>query len=178
MRSRVLAAAALALAACAASGAELVDRILAVVDTRPVFLSDVKAVEALDGRTRAEALERTIDEMLLFQEAFRLPQAAASEEEVRAVADSALPAIRRAARRRAVVQKYIAFRFRPQVRIDEDEVRRAYAAQWEGRPDAPSPQTAEAELRDRLVEAEVAARVAAWLKDLRAAAQIRYNAPE
>src|SRR5688572_2380847 len=72
----------------AVAGAEpvLVERILAVVDGRPVLLSEVRVVEQLTGQERGPSLEALIDERLMFREASRLPQAALSpDEETRAL---------------------------------------------------------------------------------------------
>jgi hypothetical protein len=137
-----------------ASAGELIERVVAVVDGRALCLSDVRAVEALDGVGAPEALTRLVDETLIFHETFRLPQAALSADEERAVQDPD-PARHRAHRRRSVIHKYVAFRFRPQVRIDDARL-------------APAE-------RERLIGEEVDRRVAEWLRDLRAAATIRYN---
>jgi hypothetical protein len=158
------------------AGAVLVERILAVVDGRPVMLSDVRAVEALDRTGRAAALERVIDETLLFQEASRLPQAAATPE---ASAPAMPPEIRRVAHRRGVIERYVAFRFRPQVRIDDDTVAKAYEEEAGGAGAGARDRAAGLRaVRARLTTAEVERRVAEWVKELRASARIRYNALE
>jgi len=110
---------------------EIVERVLAAVDDRPIFLSDVRAIEEVDGVERPVALERAIDEELVSREAFRLPQAAVTLEEEAAALPGrpealADPVLRRLAHRRALVRKYAAFRFRPQVRVEYERVRRAY----------------------------------------------------
>jgi hypothetical protein len=171
MRSRVLAGAAAAVLAASAAAGELVERVLAVVDGRALCLSDVRAVERLDGVERDTALARLVDESLLFQEAFRLPQAAIVEN----AGSAEDAAVQRARHRRAVIQRYVDFRFRPQVRIEDDAVRQAYAQEAEEHPDGPGFETAAAAVRERLVAAEVARRVDEWLRDLRATARIRYN---
>jgi hypothetical protein len=171
MRSRALTGAAAIVLGASLAAAELVERVVAVVDGRALCLSDVRAVERLDGVGRDTALARLVDESLLFQEAFRLPQAALAEG-----TDSAEdPAVRRAQHRRAVIQRYVDFRFRPQVRVEDDAVRQAYAQEAETRPGGPDFETAAAAVRERLVAAEVAQRVDEWLRDLRATARIRYN---
>src|SRR5262245_30069395 len=113
--------------AASAARAELVERILAVVDGRPVLLSEVRAMETLKGLDEKAALEAMIDERVMYQEASRLPQAALSpEEEERAYlalvargADVAPAELRRIARRQLAILKYVEFRFRPQVRASE-----------------------------------------------------------
>src|SRR5690242_999212 len=68
---------------------DLVERVLAVVDGRPVLLSEVRLRQRLQGTSEAEALEGLIDELLMYEQAARLPQAALrAEEEERAVADA------------------------------------------------------------------------------------------
>lgn len=166
----------------------LVDRIVAVVEGRPVLLSEVRVLEQVSGRSPAEALEALIDERLMIREAARLPQAALTTEEeerarasLRERADAARVSaserdLRQIARRQATIVKYVEFRFRPQVRVDEDAVRRAYDEAWSGRPDAPDFETASPELRRRLAEDDLRQRMEAWVKDLRAGADVRYNA--
>jgi hypothetical protein len=162
-----------------ARAAELVERVLAIVDGRVLCLSDVRAVERLDGVDREAALARLVDEMLLFHEAFRLPQSAVPGDEpgpgeAPGVHD---PAVRRASYRRAVIRKYVAFRFRPQVRVDEDAVRKLYAEDVV-RGNAPAFEDAAPAIRERLAAQEVDRRVADWVRDLRQTAVIRYNPVE
>lgn len=165
-------AAVLVLLAAGAAAGELVERVVAVVDGRALCLSDLQAVERLDGVARNVAIARLVDETLLFQEAFRLPLAAATEDAREGEDDAA---IRRARQRRAVIRRYVDFRFRPQVRVEEEAVRRAYVRET-GVPAAGTAfEAAAPALRERLVADEVARRVEEWLRDLRAAARIRYN---
>ena len=149
--------AAVASAASAAAAAPVIERIVAVVDGRALCLSDVRAIETLDGLGREAALVRLVDETLIFQETFRLPQAALTPEEERE-ANVPDPALHRARRRRAVIRKYVAFRFRPQVRT------------FEAAGDAAD--------RERRTSGEVERRVAEWVRDLRGSATIRYNPAE
>jgi len=168
MPSRPSAWLVLALAVSASASAEpraqIVERVLAVVDDRPVLLSEVRLAQQVRGEDAAPALEALIDEHLMFAEALRLPQAALTDaEEARALASlkgrvpgaAADPdALRRMARRQATILKYVDFRFRPQVRITAEDP----------------------EEKALLEAAELDARIEAWVKDLRAAAQVRYNA--
>jgi hypothetical protein len=152
----------------AAAEPVVVERILAVVDGRPVLLSEVRVVERVTGQDRARALEELIDERLMFREAARLPQATVTEdEEARALqslfaragpALSGVPEgdLRKLARRQASILKYVDFRFRPQVRVD-DEV--------------------EPEAREALAAEDLRRRIEAWVKELRLGADVRYNAP-
>jgi hypothetical protein len=150
----------------AGAGPVLVERILAVVEGRPVMLSEVRLMEQVAGRDAAATLEALIDERLMFREAARLPQAALlPEEEDRALASLRARApeatagvperdLRPIARRQATIVKYVEFRFRPQVRVDEDA------------PPNEADQRAEQDLQQR---------IEAWVKELRAGADVRYN---
>ena len=144
----------------------LIESILAVVDGRPVLLSEVRAVERITGQDRAHALEALIDERLMFREASRLAQAAVSpEEEDRALQSLRQRAmapldgvpereLRQVARRQVAILKYVEYRFRPQVRVEA---------------------SVPAEERERRAEEDLRERIEAWVKELRAAAQVRYN---
>ena len=165
-RRRLLAALLLVLGPARwASPAEVIEAILAVVQERPILLSEVRVVQEVRGLAREPALEALIDERLMFEQAARLPQSAVSDAEVeRGVAGllAGKPTLagrvtesdlRRLVRRQAAILKFVEFRFRPQVRLAEDL----------------SPEARDAELRRALDE-----RIEAWVKDLRAGAEIRY----
>jgi hypothetical protein len=165
--------------------AGVVERILAVVDGRPVLLSDVTVFARVRGQEERAALDGLIDEQLMYREAVRLPQAAVSaEEEERALASllarhpASGPAeeeqLRRLARREAAILKYVEFRFRPQVRVTEEAVRAAYDAA--ARPGGPAFEDAAPAIRERLAAEDLSRRIEEWVKELRQAAQIRYNA--
>jgi hypothetical protein len=162
----------------------VVERILAVVDGRPVLLSEVALFEKVRGEGERQALEGLIDEQLMYREASRLPQAAlTAEEEVRAfeslqarvaaATSDEREQLRRLARRQAAILKYIDFRFRPQVRLSEEAVRAAYEAEAEG--DGASFEDAAPALRERLAQEDLSRRIEAWVKELRQSAEIRYN---
>ncbi|HSB62020.1 MAG TPA: hypothetical protein VLI67_09890 [Vicinamibacteria bacterium] len=166
LRAALLLAALAVLPAPAAPPAEVVERILAVVDDRPVLLSEVRVVEEVRGLSRAQALEALIDERLMFEQAARLPQGVVSDAEVKSGVEDLLagrPALagrvteadlRRLVRRQAAILKFVEFRFRPQVRV----------------PDGLPPEEREAEIRRALDE-----RIEAWVEELRAGAEVRYN---
>ena len=184
MRSR-LAVVVCLLSLPVAARAELVERILAVVDGRPLMLSEVRLLQALRGLGGAQALEALIDERLMFREAMRLPQAAvtvAEEERAYASLKEKLPegvaeeeSLRRLARRQTAIVKYIDVRFRPQVRIAEAAVRDAYASEYGDRPGAPPLAGVEEALRRRLTDRALDGKIEAWVKELRAAAEVQYN---
>lgn len=167
--------------------AEVVERVLAAVDRRPILLSEVQAVEAVRGFSRQVAIDTLIDESLMFREASRLPIAAAAagreEEHLRELLKShpdlvgrvAEADLRRVVRRQAVILRYIELRFLPQVRISEDVVREAYDTDHAGHADAlPFAAVAES-IRARLVRRDLDARIEGWVKELRAGAELRYN---
>ena len=144
----------------------IVDRILAVVDARPILLSELRLAQRVTGEAEPRAaLEALVDEHLMFADASRLPQAALTEEEEAAAVASLSArlgaftgdpdAVRRMARRQATILKYVDFRFRPQVRTTAEDP----------------------EEKARLEAEDLDARIEAWVKDLRAAAAVRYNAP-
>ena len=141
MLSRVLLAV-LALAAPASAAPRVIERVLAVVDARPVLLSELRLAQQVRGEEAGPALEALIDEHLMFAEAVRLPQAALTDaEEAAALASlgALVPgaradaeALRRMARRQATILKYVDFRFRPQVRITAREPRGEGASRGRG----------------------------------------------
>src|SRR5271169_4760014 len=76
------------LAASAAARGEVLERILVVVDERPLLLSEVQALARAKGLEGGVALERAIDERLMYAEASRAPQSAVSPEEEKAAYSS------------------------------------------------------------------------------------------
>lgn len=165
---------------------EVVERIVAVVDDRPLLLSDVRVQGAVGGLAEEAALEAAIDERLMYTEAARIPQAEVSAEEE----DGALallletrptlrseveePGLRRLLRRQIAILKYVEFRFRPQVRVSDDEVRRAWEEEQAGHPAGPALEDEQEAIRARLERRALDERVEAWVKELRARADVRY----
>ena len=186
MRSRPLLTLAAALAVAGAQ-AETVERILAVVDGRPVLLSEVEVMASLKGLDRRGALDALIDQRLMLREARRLSQATVTPAEEQAAHASlvlkygkaSLPEedLRRLARREASILKYVEFRFRPQVRVSDEQLRSAYQAEYSGVENPPPVEAVSESLRRRLAAADLDRRVEAWVKELRASAEVRYNAP-
>ena len=184
-QTRILAPALLVLLAPLAFG-EVAERVLAVVDSRPVLLSEVRALERLRKVDRAQATQAMIDERLMFREAARVPQSALSaDEDERAYrslverwpADAAASEVelRRLARREATILKYLEFRFRSQVRAADDEIRAAYAERYAAAPDAPPLDSVSATLADEIEARKFDERIEAWVRELRAGAEIRLN---
>jgi len=168
------------------AGAEVVERVLAVLDGQPVLASDVRVLEIVRALPQSEALEAALDERLMFREASRVPQATVTAEEEERMLVRLLeerrelkttvsePELRRLVRRQAAIVKYVDFRFRPQVRVTPEDVRKAYDAQYSG-DDAPALSAVGPALEEKLARQALDERVEAWVKELRAAAEIRYN---
>jgi hypothetical protein len=168
---------------------ELVERVVAVVDERPLLLSDVRAQRAVSGLAEDAALEAAIDERLMHAEAARIPQAEVSaEEEDRALAllletrpalrsEVEEPNLRRLLHRQLAILKYVEFRFRPQVRVSDEEVRQAWEEEQAGNPAGPALEDEQEAIRARLERRALDERVEAWVKELRARADVRYVAP-
>jgi hypothetical protein len=189
MRSRLLPALAVATSAALAAPGEIIERVVAVVDERPLLLSDVRALAAVRGLPEKEAVEAAIDERLMSVEAARLPQAeVTAEEEDRALAQlletrPALrgevpePDLRRLLRRQLAILKYVEFRFRPQLRVSDEDVRKAWEEEQAGRPAGPALEDEQDAIRARLERRALDERIEAWVKELRARADVRYVPP-
>jgi hypothetical protein len=170
-------------------GREVVERVVAVVDDRPLLVSDVRAQRAVSGLADGPALEAAIDERLMYAEAARIPQAEVSAaEEDRALAllletkpslraDVGDPGLRRLLHRQLAILKYVEFRFRPQVRVSDDDVRKAWEEEQAGRPAGPALEDEQEAIRARLERQALDDRVEAWVKELRARGEVRYVPP-
>jgi hypothetical protein len=167
--------------------AEVVERVLAVVDRRPVLLTEVRTMGALKGVSDATALEALIDEMLMYAEARRYPQAqptaaeeAAALASLRRLPGNALPEpdLARVARRQATILKYVGLRFRPLLHVSDEAVRQAFDTQFAGQSGAPPFAEIAARIRDQLADQELDARIEEWARQLRSAADINYVAAE
>jgi hypothetical protein len=189
MRSSPAAIAALLLAvtpawvqAQAPPGRETIERVLAVVDERPLLLSDVRTLAAVRALDPKAALEAAIDERLMHAEASRLTQAEVRPEDERSALALLLERapllrqrvgeaeLRRLLRRQIAILKYVEFRFRPQLRVSDEQVRAAWAAEAAG----PAFEDAQEAIRVRLERQALDARVEAWVAELRARAVVRY----
>jgi hypothetical protein len=165
------------------AGTLLVDRVVAVVDRRPLMLSEVRVLAEVRGLDEPTAREELIDERLMFQEAARLPQAAVSDgEESAAVAPLlqrhlAAPEdeLRRLARRQLSILKYVQMRFRPQVRVTDEEVQAEWEHLYASRPDAPALPDVAAALTESLAARKLDERIEEWVKELRQSAEVRVN---
>jgi hypothetical protein len=170
-------------------GASTIESVVAVVDGRPLLLSDQRALEQVRGLPPPAALEALVDERLMQVEASRLPQAEVLPEEEQQATRELLerrptlvpvvpvPDLRRLVRRQLAILKYVEFRFRPQLRVSDDDVRAAF----ERDPSVgDSLEEAKERVRQRLERHALDERVEAWVKELRARAEVRYvgRAPE
>jgi hypothetical protein len=160
-----------------------IESVVAVVDGRPLLLSDVGDLAHVRGLAQTEALEAAIDERLMYQEASRLTQTeVVGDEEDRALAalverkpslaaEVGDPALRRILKRQIAILKYVEFRFRPQIRVSDQQVRAAF----ESDPQAGESFEAEKErIRERLERRALDERVEAWVRELRGRADVRY----
>jgi hypothetical protein len=173
--------------ASAAPGDDIViERVLAVVDRRPVLLSEVRLIERLRNVDQRAALGLLIDELLMYAEARRFAQARPSPGEEAAATASLVrqhldgvseTELRRVAQRQATIVKYISLRLRPLVRVSEEAVVRAYEEARREHVASASGATAAVavdELRERLTQRELDARVEEWTRRLRENGNVDY----
>jgi hypothetical protein len=168
---------------------ETIERVAAVVDDRPLLLSDVRALEIVRGLAADRALEAAIDERLMFSEAARLAQAevrpgdedealaALVQREPQVARRVAEPDLRRLLRRQLTILRYVEFRFRPQVRVSDEQVRKAWETEEVGRPSGTALEDAQDAIRARLERRALDERVEAWVAELRARAEARVVSP-
>jgi hypothetical protein len=164
----------------------VIERVVAVVDERPLLLSEHRAQRAVSGLAEDRALEAAIDERLMYTEAARIPQAEVpADEEDKALAllletrpglrdEVREPDLRRLLHRQLAILKYVEFRFRPQVRVPDEEVRKAWEAEQAGNPEGPALEDEQEAIRARLERKALDERVEAWIAELRARADVRY----
>jgi hypothetical protein len=141
------------------------------------------------GLPEDRALEAAVDERLMFSEAARLAQAEVrpgdedaalaallrrDPEVARRVAE---PDLRRLLRRQLTFLKYVEFRFRPQVRVSDEQVRKAWETEEVGRPSGIALEDAQDAIRARLERRALDERVEAWVAELRARAEVRVVSP-
>jgi len=166
--------------------AVLIERVLAVVDRRPVLLSEVRLVERLREVDQRSALDLLIDELLMYAEARRFAQARPSPAEEAAATASLVrrhvegvsqAELRRVALRQATIVKYIGMRLRPLVRVSDEALLRAYEDAQRERAAGTAGSTFAAaadEIRERLTQRELDARVEEWTRRLRESGKVDY----
>ena len=87
------------------------------------------------------------------------------------------PELRRLVRREMTILKYVDFRFRTEVRVTDAEVQKAYDEKYGSSPRPPSLVSVAESLRLALEDQQVGQAVDGWVKELRSAADIRYQGP-
>jgi len=163
--------------------AVVVERVLAVVERRPVLLSEVRLMEQLRNVDERAALELLIDELLMYAEARRFAQTRPSPAEEAAATASltrqglqgaSSAELRRVAQRQATIVKYVALRLRPLARVSDEAVRQA-CEDAQGRAAGSTARAANAaDIREQLVQREVDLRVEEWVRRLRESANVDY----
>ncbi len=169
-----------------AGAGTLIERTLAFVNRKPVLYSDVMLTRALLQLEETDALERTIDESLMFDEASRLLNDPPSEDTIaRAVlalqAKSGpgftAPALRRKALAQLAISNYIDQRLRPLVRVEDAEVRKAFNERVVNDPQAPSFGLVAPSIREALERRSLDQKIEEWVAALRLRVEIRRVPP-
>lgn len=165
-----------------AAAGTLIERTLAFVNKKPVLLSDVELTKALLHLEEGEALERAIDESLMFEEASRLLGEPPPEEttasavfalQEKAGAGFAPAALRRKALIQLAISNYIDLRLRPLVRVEDDEVRKVFNQQVLNDPQPPSFSLVSPSIRELLERRSLDQKIEEWVASLRRREEIR-----
>ena len=165
-----------------ATAGTLIERTLAFVNKKPVLLSDVELTKALLQLEEGEALERTIDESLMFEEASRLLSESPPEETtasaVFALQEKAGPGFTaKALRRKALIQlaisNYINQRLRPLVRVEDAEVRKVFSQKVLNDQEPPSFSLVAPSIRELLERRSLDQKIEEWVASLRRREEIR-----
>jgi hypothetical protein len=166
---------------CAFAGT-VVERTVAFVNKKPVLLSDVELTKALLKLDEKEAVERAIDEALMFEDASRLvteplPEAtvAPAVASLKAKAGPGFTDV--ALRRKALVQlaiaNYIELRLRPQVRVEDDAVRQVFNERVAREPQSPPFILVADAIRESLESRALDQKIEEWVASLRRRGEIR-----
>jgi hypothetical protein len=187
MRSSLLLAACLAGATAHAlpPAGNVIERVLAVVDRRPILLSEVEVIQTLRRTDRQAALDALVDETLMYAEATRYSHAQPTPAQDAAALDSlkkAVPAaaaisegdLRRLAHRQATIVKYVQVRFQPLIRVTDEELHEAHAREQQVRGSPVPFEQAAGQLEQRLMRRALDRRMEEWVRQLREAADVRY----
>ncbi len=168
-------------ASASAAGA-LVERTVAFVNQRPVLLSDVELAKALLRLGDSEAIERTIDESLMAEEASRLAIDAPTDEAIagavltlreKAGTGFSAAALKRKAVVQLVISNYIDQRLRPLVRVEDATVRKAFNEMVADLPEPPVFSEVAPALRASLEGRALDAKIEEWVAGMRLRADIR-----
>lgn len=179
---------------------QLVDQVVAIVNGEPITLSEAREVSALapasaSPPTLREAVERLIAARLMEREARRYPTEPPSAEEAEATFRALRERfedlddyratllrlgiredyLRRRIERELVVDRYLDRRFGPLVQVNQREVEQYYREVL--LPDLPAGaqpplEQVEESIRRILAERDLNRRIAAWVEELEAAAEI------
>ena len=164
----------------------LIERTLAFANKKPVLLTDVTLTRVLLGLDEADALERTIDQTLMFEEASRLlnepfaDQAVAEATqalEEKAGAGFGQAALRRKARTELAIASYIEARLKPLVRVGDDEVRQLFNERVIREPNPPVFSDVAQPIREALEAQSLDQKIEEWVASLRMRAVIRRPPP-
>ncbi len=175
----------LALGASVQGGA-IVERTLAFVNKKPVLLSDVALTRALLQLDEKDALERTIEEVMMYEEASRLlsepPPREAIEAAVLALREKAgpgftTPALTRKALVQITIKSYIDIRLRPLVRVDDAEIRKVFNDRLAGAAPPEAFSGVAPEIRDQLERRALDQRIEEWVTSLRRREEVRRPPP-
>ena len=160
----------------------VVERTLAFVNRRPILLSEVQLTRALLGLDEKEALERTIDEVMMFEEASRLlsdapppDNLAAAMAALREIAGPEFPeaALKRKALAQIAIASYIDVRLRPLIRVDDAEVTKIFNERLAKEVPPPSFTVASVEIRELLQRRALDQRIEEWVTSLRRREEVR-----
>lgn len=163
-------------------GGTIVERTLAFVNKKPVLLSDVVLTQTLLQLDEREALERTIEEVLMYEEASRLLSEPPSPETLEAAIlllrekagpGFTKPALTRKAMVQLVIKGYIDIRLRPLVRVDDAEVRKVFNDRLANAALPEAFSVVAPEIREQLERRALDQRIEEWVASLRRREQVR-----
>lgn len=167
-------------------GGTIVERTLAFVNKKPVLLSDVSLTRALLQLDEKEALERTIEEVMMYEEASRLlsepPPPEVLEAAVLALREKAgpgftTPALTRKAVTQLAIKSYIDIRLRPLVRVDDAEVRKVFNERLANAALPEAFSVVAPEIREQLERRALDQRIEEWVTSLRRREEVRRPLP-
>lgn len=165
-----------------AQAGTIVERTLAFINKKPILFSEVQLTKALLQLDDAQALEKTIDERLMFEEAARLLSTPLAEKDVEGavaalrekVGDSVSEvALVRKAQAQLTIAAYIDLRLRPLLQVDDADVRRLFDEKARNDPKAPQFDEVEVSIRESLERRSLDRRIEEWVRSLRERAEIR-----
>ena len=168
-----------------AEAGTIVERTMAFVNKKPVLLSDVVLTQALLKLGQEEALQRTIEEVMMFDEASRLleepPPPASVEVAEQALLEQApgfsAAALRRKALTQLAIARYIDLRLRPLVRVEDAEVRKLFNERQAADPQSEAFSLAAIQIREMLERRALDQKVEEWVASLLRREEVRRPSP-